>query len=114
MTHRDVVVIAASRGAIPVLKTLVSVLPAQLPAAICMVLHIGRHPSILPQLLSAWGRLPARHPEDGEALKPGQIYVAPPDRHMVLRRGALRLLDTATENFARPAADPLFRSAALE
>ncbi|WP_244816406.1 chemotaxis protein CheB [Caballeronia sp. Lep1P3] len=114
MGHRHVVVIAASRGAIPVLRTLVAALPADLPAAVCIVVHIGRHPSVLPEMLSRWGKLPACHPKHGERLKSGQIYVAPPDRHMVLRGGALCLLDSATENFARPAADPLFRSAAIE
>jgi two-component system chemotaxis response regulator CheB len=114
MNHRDVVVIAASRGAIAVLKTLVSALPPDLPAAICIVLHIGRHPSVFPEMVTRWGSLPARHAQHGETLRPGQIYIAPPDRHMVLRKNCLCLLDTAAENFARPAADPLFRSAAIE
>lgn len=114
MDHRDVVVIAASRGAIPVLKRLVSALPADLPAAVCVVLHIGRHKSVLPEMLSQWGTLRAQHPESGELLAPRKVYVAPPDRHMVLLNGKVCLLDTAAENFARPAADPLFRSAAME
>lgn len=114
MDHRDIVVIAASRGALPVLRALVSRLPADLDAAICIVLHIGRHRSVLPDLLARWGSLTATHPTHGEALQRGRIYVAPPDRHMILRDGTVRLLDTAAENFARPAADPLFRSAAIE
>ncbi|MBT2790406.1 chemotaxis protein CheB [Paraburkholderia strydomiana] len=114
MDHRDIVVIAASRGGIPVLKALVAQLDPKLPVALCIVLHIGRHPSLLPELLSRWGPLKATHAAHGEVLQTGRIYVAPPDRHMVLRDGYLFLLDTATENFARPAADPLFRSAARE
>jgi two-component system, chemotaxis family, protein-glutamate methylesterase/glutaminase len=114
MDHRDIIVIAASRGALPVLKVLVTNLAPNLAATICIVMHIGRHRSILPELLSRWGPLEAIHPSNGEAVERGRIYVAPPDRHMVLRDGTLRLLDTATENFARPAADPLFRSAAAE
>jgi PAS domain S-box-containing protein len=112
MHHRDIVVVAASRGGLPVLRTLVATLAADLPAIVCIVLHIGRHRSILPELLSRWGPLEATHAAHGEVLQTGRIYIAPPDRHMVLRDGGLCLLDTAAENFARPAADPLFRSAA--
>ncbi|MEC5406108.1 chemotaxis protein CheB [Paraburkholderia sp. MPAMCS5] len=114
MEHRDIVVIGASRGALPVLRMLVSNLPPDLKATLCIVMHIGRHRSVLPELLSRWGPLRATHPVHGEAVQSGRIYVAPPDRHMILRGGLVRLLDTATENFARPAADPLFRSAAVE
>jgi len=114
MDHRDIVVIAASRGGISVLKALVAQLDPGLPVALCIVLHIGRHRSVLPELLSRWSPLKASHAVHGEVLQTGRIYVAPPDRHMVLREGVLCLLDTATENFARPAADPLFRSAARE
>ncbi|WP_175942562.1 chemotaxis protein CheB [Caballeronia sp. BCC1704] len=114
MEHRDIVVIAASRGGLPVLRTLVTQLPADLDATLCIVLHIGRHRSVLPELLSRWGSHVAIHPSHQEVLQRGRIYVAPPDRHMVLRDGKVCLLDTAPENFARPAADPLFRSAAVE
>ncbi|WP_374729950.1 chemotaxis protein CheB [Caballeronia temeraria] len=93
---------------------LVASFAPDLAATVFIVLHIGRHRSILPDLLSGWGPLKASHPANGEAVQRGRIYVAPPDRHMVLHDGTLRLLDTATENFARPAADPLFRSAAAE
>jgi two-component system chemotaxis response regulator CheB len=114
MDHRDIVVVAASRGALPVLRTLVAALAPDLPAIVCIVLHIGRHRSILPELLSRWGPLEATHAVHGQVLETGRIYIAPPDRHMVLRDGSVYLLDTAAENFSRPAADPLFRSAARE
>lgn len=112
--HRDIVVVAASRGALPVLRRLVEDLAPDLEVTILIVLHVGRHPSILPELLTRWSRLRASHAVQGEKLQRGRIYVAPPDRHMVVRDGTVRLLDTAPENFARPAADPLFRSAAAE
>ncbi len=114
MAHRDIVVIGASRGALPVLRKLVAGLTPDLDATVCIVLRIGRHHSILPELLSRAGPLRATHPQQGERMERGRIYVAPPDRHMVVRDGQFRLLDTAAENFARPAADPLFRSAAAE
>jgi two-component system, chemotaxis family, protein-glutamate methylesterase/glutaminase len=114
MNDRDIVVIAASRGGFQVLKTLVSQLPADLPAAVFIVLHIGRHASVLPDLMTTWGALPARYAEHGERVTPGAIRVAPPDRHLVLDGERVWLNEGAKENFARPAADPLFRSAALE
>jgi two-component system chemotaxis response regulator CheB len=93
---------------------LVAGIAADFPVPICIVQHIGRHRTILPELLSRWGRLDASEALHGESPEAGRIYVAPPDRHMIVRGGDLWLLDTAAENFARPAADPLFRSAARE
>jgi two-component system, chemotaxis family, protein-glutamate methylesterase/glutaminase len=112
--QRNLVVIAASRGGFEVLKTLVSGLPDDLAAAVCIVLHIGRHQSTLPDLMSHWGPLPAIYPKDDETLRQGHIYVAPPDRHLVVEGRQLHLSDLAPENYCRPAADPLFRSAATE
>jgi two-component system chemotaxis response regulator CheB len=114
MHERDIVVIGASRGGFQGLKVLVSQLPADLPAAVFVVLHIGRHASVLPALLTSWGPLVARYPTHGEKVERGTIFVAPPDRHLVLSQGRVWLSEGARENFARPAADPLFRSAALE
>lgn len=114
MDHRDIVVIASSRGGLQVLRTLAAGFARDLPVPICIVQHIGRHRTMLPELLSQWGILDASEAIHGESAQAGRIYVAPPDRHMVLRGGYIRLLDTAAENFARPAADPLFRSAARE
>jgi two-component system chemotaxis response regulator CheB len=69
--------------------------------------------SSLPDILSRAGPLPARHPDDGERIRPGVIYVAPPDLHLLLERGGIiRLSRGPRENGHRPAADPLFRSAA--
>lgn len=114
MSERDIVVIGASRGGFQGLKVLVSQLPGDLQAAVFIVLHIGRHASVLPDLLTAWGPLTARYATHGEAVERGTIRVAPPDRHLVLSEGRVWLNDGAKENFARPAADPLFRSAAME
>ncbi|MFC0398768.1 chemotaxis protein CheB [Paraburkholderia rhizosphaerae] len=114
MKRRDVVVIAASSGAFHVLRTLVARLPADLPAIISIVVHIGRHASRLPELLSCWGPLPACHASHGDVPQPGHIYLAPPDRHLLMNKGRFQLSGAAAENFARPAADPLFRSAAMQ
>jgi two-component system chemotaxis response regulator CheB len=66
----------------------------------------------LPQILSRNGPLPAVHPKDTETIRQGRIYVAPPDRHLIVKRGHLHLTVGPRENGHRPAADTLFRSAA--
>jgi two-component system chemotaxis response regulator CheB len=76
------------------------------------VLHVARGRSLLPEILTRAGRLPAAHPTDGEPLQYGRIYVAPPDHHLIVANGAVRVAHTAAENGVRPALDPLFRSAA--
>lgn len=109
--HRDIIVIGASAGATTVLTRLASRLPADFPA-ILLARHIGNHPSVLPELLSAPGRMRTRHASHGDAVVPGTILIAPPDHHMLVADGAIRLTRGAKENLARPAIDPLFRSAA--
>ncbi len=110
---RDTVVIGASAGGMQALRTIVSELPSVFPAAILIVLHIGNHQSALAAILRASGRLPVIEPRDGEAVRAGHIYVALPDRHMLLEYDRIRLSRGPRENHTRPAIDPLFRSAAL-
>src|SRR5207248_3847221 len=68
--------------------------------------------SVLPKVLARAGPLPAEHPRDGDAIRPGHIYIAPNDHHLLLERGYLRVTKGPKENRFRPALDPLFRSAA--
>jgi len=110
--HR-VILIGASAGGVAALLEVASGLPAGLDAAVGVVLHIGTQPSILPELLTARGQLAALHPADGQSLAAGTIYVAPPDQHMLFEAETVRLSRGPRENHARPAIDPLFRSAAL-
>ncbi|CAB3966916.1 chemotaxis protein CheB [Burkholderia cenocepacia] len=114
MTHRDFIAIGTSSGGVDTLRTLVSRLPSDLQATIAIVLHVGAHDSFLPSLLSSAGPLHAVHARDGETYLPGKIYVAPPDRHLIVEGAVLRLMRGAKQNFARPAIDPLFRSVAVE
>ncbi|MGI4800644.1 MAG: chemotaxis protein CheB [Janthinobacterium lividum] len=113
MTDRPaIIVIGASAGGVDAISRLVAALPPDLNAALFIVLHIGAHKSQLPMLLSKSRDLPATHPNDGEPFRRGHIYVAPPDHHMVIADGLIRLTRGPRENWARPAVDPLFRSAA--
>ncbi len=107
-----VIVIGTSAGGLTALQTITSSLSRDLPAAICIVQHVGQHRNYLPTLLSKSAVLPVRQAIDGERLLAGHIYVAPPDRHMLVSPGHLHLTRGPKENFARPAIDPLFRSAA--
>jgi two-component system chemotaxis response regulator CheB len=107
------IVIGASSGGVSALLEVVAGLPADLPAVVGVVLHVGSQQSILPELLSARGALPAGHARDDEPLRPGRIYVAPPDRHMLFTPKAVQLNRGPRENHARPAIDPLFRSVAV-
>jgi len=112
MAQHDVIVIGASAGGVEAISRIVSDLPREIRAAIFVVLHISRGRSMLPEILTRAGRLPAAHPTDGEPLQYGRIYVGPPDHHLVLLDGTVRIVHTASENGVRPAVDPLFRSAA--
>jgi two-component system chemotaxis response regulator CheB len=108
-----VVVIGASAGGIPALLQIVRGLPARFPAAVCVVMHTAPlAESRLPEVLSRAGSLPAKHAVSGETIAPEQIYVAPPDHHVLVRPGVLEVTRGPRENRSRPAIDPLFRSAA--
>ncbi|MGE5540490.1 MAG: chemotaxis protein CheB [Gemmatimonas sp.] len=113
MATFNVVVIAASAGGLDALEQIVAEIPRGFPAAVMVVLHTTPAAgSAVPEILNGVGRLPAGLAEDGERLSPGRIYVAPPDRHMIVDGDKIRLALTPKEHFMRPAADPLFRSAA--
>jgi two-component system chemotaxis response regulator CheB len=113
MTQRDIVVIGASAGGIQALTTLVAGLPRNFPASLLVVVHIPPYAnSRLPEILSRSGPLLASHAQQGEAIEPGRIYIAPPDRHLLVRTGWTELSRGPRENHARPAIDPLFRTAA--
>lgn len=111
--RRDIVAIGASAGGVAVLLDLARALPRNFPASLLVVQHIGAHPSALPELLSSVGANPAVHARNGESLEHGRIYVAPPDQHLLVVGGHVRLTHEAKENHARPAIDPLFRSVAI-
>lgn len=107
------VAVAASAGGVDAISDFVSRLPADFPAAVLVVLHVPPSgPSVLPAILSRAGPLSAMHPADGDALKPGSIYVAPPDRHMAVTASQVLVHSGPRENGHRPAADVLFRSVA--
>jgi two-component system chemotaxis response regulator CheB len=111
---RGVVVIGASAGGVEALSRVVSDLPADVGVPILVVLHLAAGgKSYLPRILTRAGRLEAVHPADGDVLRRGCIFVAPPDRHLLVRDGVVEVVRGPRENLVRPAIDPLFRSAAV-
>lgn len=108
----SIVVIAASTGGLQPLRAIVSKLPTPCRASIFIVLHIGEHPSVLPSILSDASGFPAQFAREDAAIESGRIYVAPPGHHMTLTAGHMHLSREPKVNYTRPAADPLFASAA--
>jgi two-component system, chemotaxis family, protein-glutamate methylesterase/glutaminase len=110
---KDIIVVGASAGGIEALKTMAGGLPRDLPASVFVVLHTSpESPDVLAEILARAGALPASSAVDGERIQPGRIYVAPPDRHLIIEPNRVRLTRGPKENRFRPAVDPLFRSAA--
>jgi len=120
MVGHDIIVIGASAGGVEALCQLVRALPPDLPAAIFVVLHIpSQGTSVLPNILNRSrhkrykdSSFQAAHAKNGETIEHGRIYVAPPDQHLLLKDGYIRLARGPKENSYRPAVDPLFRTAA--
>jgi two-component system, chemotaxis family, protein-glutamate methylesterase/glutaminase len=109
----DIIVVGASMGGVEALIQLVGQLPGDLAASVLVVLHVpSQHRSVLPDILTRKGLLPAAHARDGEPLARGRIYVAPNDRHLLVEAGRVKVVKGPLENGHRPAVDPLFRSAA--
>jgi two-component system chemotaxis response regulator CheB len=110
----EIIVIGASAGGVETLVQLIHALPANLPASVFIVLHIPAHStSMLPQILSRAGVLPVVQPVDYQKIEARHVYVAPPDHHLLIEQGHMRVVRGPRENRHRPAIDPLFRSAAV-
>ena len=115
MGNRDIIVIGGSWGATAPLKEILGRISADLPAAVFVVLHISPNGiGMLSTVASAASRLPVVQAESGMVIENGHIYLAAPDHHLLLRESHIMLGRGPRENMARPAIDPLFRSAALQ
>jgi two-component system chemotaxis response regulator CheB len=107
-----IVLLAASRGGLEAFRTILRKFPADVDAAVFLIQHIGDRPSTLPQILAPSCALPVAFATQGEPIRPGRVYVAPPDLHMILEADRVWLRAGPKVRYTRPAADPLFESAA--
>jgi two-component system chemotaxis response regulator CheB len=110
----QVVAICASAGGLNALSQVLSALPADFPAAITVVQHLSRHqPSMMADILSRRIALQVKQAEAGDCLRPGTVYIAPPDNHLLINPdGSLSLSHSELVHFVRPSADLLFESVA--
>lgn len=108
-----IIVIGASTGGFEAFKTIVKNLPADFNASIFIVWHMSPNiRGVLPGVLNNMNSIYAAHAYDKELIKPNRIYIAPPDHHLLIEEGRVRVTHGPKENRFRPAVDPLFRSAA--
>jgi two-component system chemotaxis response regulator CheB len=113
MSGHEIIVVGASAGGVDALPRLIATLPADLPASIFVVLHIPvLGPDLLAEIVGRRSALAVSNGVDGEEILPGHVYLAPPDMHLQLEVGRMRLNRGPRENRHRPAIDALFRSAA--
>lgn len=114
MASRDIVAIGGSLGSSSVLRRILAGLPADLPGSVLIVTHVPSNSTgYLSEALNSAGPLPVSQAVDGQTVERGHVYVAAPNRHLLVTRGAIILGTGPRENLSRPAIDPLFRSAAL-
>jgi two-component system chemotaxis response regulator CheB len=110
----EIIAMAASAGGVNALTRILGQLPERLGAVVVIVQHVDpRHRSLMPQVIGRHSKLPVVHADEGTELEVDHVYLAPPDRHLLIKRkGALTLTDSELVNFVRPSADLLFESVA--
>jgi two-component system chemotaxis response regulator CheB len=110
----DVVAMAASAGGLTALSQILTALPSDFPAAILVVQHLDpRHRSLMAEILSRRTPLKIQEAKEGDTLNPGTVYIAPPNRHLLVNIDAtLSLSQSELVHFVRPSADLLFESVA--
>src|SRR5881227_997069 len=110
----DIIALAASAGGLRALSEVLAGLPREFPAAIVVVQHLDRrHRSLMADILSRRTPLHVKEAEEGDHLSPGTVYIAPPNRHLLVNPdGTLSLSQSELVHFVRPSADLLFESVA--
>jgi two-component system, chemotaxis family, protein-glutamate methylesterase/glutaminase len=110
----DVVALAASAGGLKAISQVIGCLPANFPAAVVVVQHLDpKHRSFMAEILSRCTQLQVKQAEEGDRLNTGAVYIAPPDRHLLVNPdGSLSLSESELVHFVRPCADLLFDSVA--
>jgi two-component system chemotaxis response regulator CheB len=109
-----IVAFACSAGGLNALNEILSRLPPDFPVPIVIVQHLDpRHRSLMAEILSRRTALHVKEAEDGDTLMERAVYVARPDRHLLINPdGTIWLTQTELVHFVRPSADLLFESVA--
>jgi two-component system chemotaxis response regulator CheB len=108
------IVVGASAGALDALSTILPRLPASFSLPVIVVVHVPPDKqSLLAELFRAKCSVNVKEAEDKEPIRPGTIYFAPPDYHVLVEtNGILSLSSEEPVMFSRPSIDVLFESAA--
>src|SRR3954464_10889686 len=97
--RRNVILVGASAGGVDAIARLVADLPADLRAAVLIVLHMApEFPRSYAERLDSARRLRVSQAADGELLRENRIYLCVPDRHLLLDRDRIRLSRGPKEN----------------
>jgi two-component system chemotaxis response regulator CheB len=114
MELKNVIVIGASAGGLKATIELVKKIPADLPVAIFVVIHVSKAsmPQIIIQQLQKYTTYRCLLPQGEEKIQVGCLYFAPPDFHLLVKADTVKLIKGPHENRWRPSIDVLFRSAA--
>jgi two-component system, chemotaxis family, protein-glutamate methylesterase/glutaminase len=110
----EVIAIATSAGGLKALTQVLSALPPDFSPAIVVVQHLDpRHRSLMADILSRRSTLPVKQADENDKLRPGTVYIAPPNKHLLVNPdGSLSLTQSELVHFVRPSADLLFESVA--
>lgn len=112
--HYEVVALASSAGGIKALTEVLGALGPDLSVPVLVVQHLDpRHRTIIAEVLTRRTALRVKLAEAEERARPGTVYIAPPDRHLLVGPGGtLTLSGSELVHFLRPSADLLFESVA--
>src|SRR5947207_15541943 len=110
----ELIALAASAGGLKAITEVLAALPAEFPAALVVVQHLDpKHRSLMAEILGRRTRLRVKQAAEGDELRPGTVFIAPPNRHLLVDPdGTLSLSQTQLVHFVRPSADLLFESVA--
>lgn len=113
MARYEIVAIGSSAGGIRALEILLGELPDGFPAPVLIVQHLDpRHRSLMAEIMQRRSRMTVKEAADGEEILPSRVYIAPPNRHMLVTDSHISLTSTAFVHFSRPSIDLLFESVA--